>query len=59
MVYHLEKRLIEAQKLGFKQCIVPAENAKNLKIAELEIIGVKNVSEALEEMYERRSNQGK
>jgi DNA repair protein RadA/Sms len=44
-------RISEAQKLGFKQCIVPKNNLKkgiNLKLKSMEIIAVENVKEALD-----------
>ncbi len=48
-ISYIDKRVNEAYKLGFNQCIVPLENAKNLKqTGDLKIIGVKSVSEALE-----------
>ena len=44
----IEKRLKEAEKLGFKKCIIPENNKKLLKEKyKLDIIGVKNVEEAL------------
>ena len=44
----IEKRLKEAEKLGFKKCIIPENNKKLLKDNfKLDIIGVKNISEAL------------
>ena len=44
----MEKRLKEAEKLGFKTCIIPESNKKVLKDNfKLDIIGVKNVNEAL------------
>ena len=44
----IEKRLKEAEKLGFKKCIIPENNKKLLKENyKLDIIGVKNISEAL------------
>lgn len=42
-VAHAEKRVNEAFKLGFKRCVVPSENAKKLRKAE--ITGVSNVRE--------------
>ncbi|WHH61324.1 DNA repair protein RadA [Petroclostridium sp. X23] len=48
-VNQVDKRVNEAFKLGFNVCIVPSENAKNLKQEkDLKVIGVKSVSEALE-----------
>ena len=48
----IEKRLKEADKLGFKKCIIP-ENNKKLLIDnyKLDIIGVKNVNEALNKFF--------
>ena len=44
----IEKRLKEAEKLGFKKCIIPESNKKLLKDNfKLDIIGVKDVKEAL------------
>ena len=44
----IEKRIKEAEKLGFKKCIIPENNKKLLKDNyKLDIIGVKNVNEAL------------
>ncbi len=42
-------RVAEAQKLGFKRCIVPAGSLKTLKgIEGIEIIGVRNLKEAMD-----------
>ena len=44
----IDKRLNEAEKLGYKKCIIPESNKKYLKEShKLDIIGVKNVSEAI------------
>lgn len=44
----IEKRLKEAEKLGFKTCIIPESNKKLLKENyKLDIIGVKNILEAM------------
>ena len=44
----IEKRLKEAEKLGFKKCIIPESNKKLLKDNyKLDIIGVKNINEAI------------
>lgn len=45
-----EKRIQEAAKLGFKRCIIPAPNAKQLrqKKSKLDIIAVSTIFEALE-----------
>ena len=47
----IEKRLKEVEKLGFKRCIIPENNKKGLKDAyKLDIIGVKNIGEALRKL---------
>ena len=44
----IEKRIKEAEKLGFKKCIIPENNKKLLKDSyKLDIIGVRNINEAL------------
>ena len=44
----IEKRLKEAEKLGFKTCIIPESNKKNLKDTyKLDIICVQNIIEAM------------
>ena len=47
-VNQIEKRIKEAEKLGFKTCIIPKSNKKLLKEKyKLDIIGVQNISEAM------------
>ena len=43
-----EIRVREAAKLGFKRCILPAGNLKQVKVKGVELTGVKRVEEALE-----------
>ena len=44
----IEKRLKEAEKLGYKTCIIPENNKKYLEEKyNLEIVGVKSISDAL------------
>ncbi len=44
----IDKRLKEAEKLGFKTCIIPESNKKTLKETyKLDIIGVQNINEAM------------
>ncbi|MBR6504376.1 MAG: DNA repair protein RadA [Clostridia bacterium] len=44
----IEKRIKEAEKLGFKTCIIPENNKKLLKEKyKLDIIGVKNIGDAM------------
>ena len=47
----IDKRLKEAEKLGFKTCIIPESNKKLLKEKyKLDIIGVKNINEAISKL---------
>ena len=47
-VNQIEKRIKEAEKLGFRKCIIPESNKKLLKdIYKLDIIGVQNISDAM------------
>ena len=45
-----EIRIKEAVKFGFRRCILPAGNLKQVKAKGIELIGVKTVAEALEQM---------
>ena len=48
----IEKRLKEAEKLGFKKCIIPESNKKGLKEKfKLDIIGVKDINEAMKTCF--------
>ena len=47
----IEKRLKEAERLGFKSCMIPESNKKGLKENyKLDIIGVKDVNEAMKKL---------
>jgi DNA repair protein RadA/Sms len=47
-VSQVEKRVLEAAKFGFKQCIIPHNNKRYLNIrSSIEILGVNTVEEAL------------
>lgn len=47
----IEKRIKEVEKLGFKTCIIPESNKKVLKEKyKLDIIGVKNINEAMQKL---------
>jgi DNA repair protein RadA/Sms len=47
----IEKRIKEAEKLGFKTCIIPESNKKLLKENyKLDIISVKNIQEAMKKL---------
>ena len=43
-----EIRIKEAAKFGFRRCILPAGNVKQVKVKGMELIGVRSVEEALE-----------
>ena len=47
-IQHIEKRLIEGKKLGFKRCIIPKGNQKGLKMAGMEVLPVDNIRSALD-----------
>ena len=54
-VSQIEKRIKEAEKLGFKKCIIPESNKKVLKDNyKLDIIGVQNIIEAMRELGLKR-----
>ena len=47
-------RISEAEKLGFKKCLLPKinlDNNKNLKSKTLELVGVKSITEAIELLF--------
>jgi DNA repair protein RadA/Sms len=51
-VGNIEKRIQEAEKLGFKKIYVPGNNLKNLKLnTAINIIGVHNVGEILQSIF--------
>ena len=47
----IEKRIKEAEKLGFKTCIIPDSNKKQIKgNFKANIVGVKNIHEAMKHL---------
>ena len=47
-VSHMNQRLAEVSRLGFKKCIIPKKNAEKLEIPEgLSVYPVKNIQEAI------------
>ncbi|OGU66396.1 MAG: DNA repair protein RadA [Stygiobacter sp. RIFOXYC12_FULL_38_8] len=51
-VNHIEKRIQEAAKLGFKRVILPTNNIKAIKSkADIEIVGVDNLGNALNKIF--------
>ena len=48
-INHLEQRLSEVERLGFTQCLIPANRSREIRsFASLELIPVKNVAQALQ-----------
>jgi DNA repair protein RadA/Sms len=51
-VGHIEKRIQEAEKLGFKKIIIPKNNLKGITASkEIEIIGVENLVDAVKSIF--------
>ncbi|GAI13323.1 unnamed protein product, partial [marine sediment metagenome] len=51
-VTFVEKRVSEAEKLGFKTCILPSHNLKEFhKKRKIDLIGVSTVNEAIEKLH--------
>jgi DNA repair protein RadA/Sms len=49
---HVETRIAEAKKMGFTRCLIPKSNLKRMtKIKGIEIVGVKTISLAMEELF--------
>ena len=47
-VQHMEKRLMEGQKLGFKRCIIPTGNQRGLDAKAMEVLPVDNIRSAFD-----------
>ena len=48
-VNSIEKRVKEAERMGFKQCMIPESSRKQMKYkGNIEVIGVKNIKEAIQ-----------
>ena len=53
-VSHLEQRLSEAERLGFTQCIIPANHAREIRRpAHMELLPVRNIGQALQLLVKR------
>lgn len=49
----IEKRIYEAEKTGFKYCVIPKSNLKNLENKfQIEIIDVENLRELMQKVFE-------
>ncbi len=50
-VNHIEKRIQEAQKLGFDKVVIPHNNTKGLKVySSIKIVGVESLTEAINDL---------
>ncbi|MFH1612809.1 MAG: DNA repair protein RadA [bacterium] len=47
-VTQIEKRIIEAEKMGFLECIIPEKNLKDLKKFKIKIKGVQKLEEVID-----------
>ncbi len=47
-VSQIERRINEAERLGFTRCVIPHANAKELRANKISIVGVKDIKEAIE-----------
>jgi DNA repair protein RadA/Sms len=53
-VNHADRRLSEAAKLGYKRCLIPHSMLKRVEVPKgLELVGARNVGEALEAALQR------
>jgi len=51
-ISHVETRVSEIQKMGFKKCLLPDSNLKRMAgIEKIELAGIKNISEAMELLF--------
>ena len=54
-VSQMEQRISEAQRLGFKKCLIPARRAEQLRSHyALELIPVRNIGDALRAVFHQR-----
>ena len=58
-ISHLEQRLSEVQRLGFTQCMIPANRSREIKpLPNLELLPVKNVAQALQLLVRGKLSEG-
>ena len=50
-VSHIDKRIQEAEKLGFKEAIVPKANKVKKQVGGLKVVGVNKLHEAIEYLF--------
>lgn len=48
-VSQIERRVKEAERLGFKRCIIPLANKKEVRSNKIAVIGVKDIKEAIKQ----------
>jgi len=59
-ISQIEKRIKEGEKLGFKRCVIPEGNLRNLKgDFKIEILGVKTLKEALSILLKKSIKSGR
>jgi DNA repair protein RadA/Sms len=57
-INQVERRIKEGEKLGFKRCVIPESNFRNLKENfKIEISGVRNLKEALSTLLKKASSK--
>ena len=56
-VPHIEKRLAEAARLGFKSAIVPLVQAEEIEISGIDVIGSSTLGEVLGKVFPRNARQ--
>ncbi len=50
-INQIEKRVLEAKKLGFKRIVVPKNNLRHMKEMDgISLVGVETISQAMEEL---------
>lgn len=47
-VNQAEQRVAEAEKMGFRVCILPKVNMKTISVSKMKLIGISNIKELLE-----------
>ncbi len=53
-INQIEKRIREGERLGFKRCLIPEGNSRNLKSKfKIEILGVRSLKEALAILFKK------
>jgi DNA repair protein RadA/Sms len=53
-VTHPLQRIREAEKLGFKKCVLPVDNIKGASRTSMELKGVRNVKETIDVLFKKK-----